>query len=106
MEEGPSAGQVAVVEAHGSGEDLRVAAQQGALPAALTLDSAAVNVSVATASTAGMRCLVRQDRGGRLSADLPFWSLRQAYLRVSTGDVGAVGQLTTVSIFVPLFVHR
>lgn len=45
MEEGSSADQVAVVEAHGGGEDLSVAAQQGALPAALTLDPAAVDIS-------------------------------------------------------------
>lgn len=69
VEEGPSADQVAVVEAHRGGQDLCVGAQQGALPPPLTLDPPAVNVGV------------------------------------STGDVGAVGQLTTVSIFVSLFVH-
>lgn len=41
-----------------------------------------------------------------MRADRRCLSLRQAHLRVSTGDVGAVGQLTAVSVFVPLFVHR
>lgn len=70
MEEGASADQVAVVKVDPGGEDLRIGAQQGAVPPTLTLDPAAVNV------------------------------------RVSTGDVGAVDELTAVSIFVSLFVHR
>lgn len=45
MEEGSSADQVAVVEADRGSEDLCVGTQQGALPPALTLDPAAVNVT-------------------------------------------------------------
>lgn len=45
VEEGSPADQVAVVEAHGGGEDLCVGAQQGALPPTPTLDTAAVRVT-------------------------------------------------------------
>lgn len=45
VEEGSPAHLVAVVEGHVGGEDLGVGAQQGALPAALTLQPAAVHVA-------------------------------------------------------------
>jgi len=55
VEEGPPADQVAVVEADGGGEDLRVAAQQGALPPPLTLDPSTVHVSATNMTGSDVR---------------------------------------------------
>lgn len=64
VEEGSSADQVAVIEADGGGEDLGVAAQQGALPPALTLDPAAVNVAAAATNMMGRDVRQRQRTTG------------------------------------------
>lgn len=96
VEESPSADQVAVVEA--DGEDLGDAAQQGALRPALTLDPAAENVPKETTKGPIWRDEASLDHRGIMG----FVGLADSL--VLTGDVGAVAQLTTVSIFVSLLV--
>lgn len=46
VKEGPAAGEVTVVQAYFSGEDLCIGAQQGAITPTLTLDPPAKHVSV------------------------------------------------------------
>lgn len=53
VEEGSPAHLVAVVEGHVGGKDLGIGAQQGALPAALTLESAAAHVAAGGQSVVG-----------------------------------------------------
>lgn len=115
MEESPSADQVAVVEGHIGGEDLCVGAQQGALPPSLTLDPSTEDVAARDRKTRQRHQEVKfplntekQEVNGSFDRALSCNAYTRpqgaGYSRASTGNVGAVGQLTTVSIFVSLFV--
>ncbi len=100
MEEGSSADQVAVVEMDLGGKDLCIGAQQGALPPSLTLDPATVNITATQHTQQEQHEVMRAVR----VCELCVLCVLSVYSRAFTGDVGAVGQLTTVSIFVSLFV--